>query len=70
MKLYTIAEAAEALGVSDDTVRRLVDRYKIEAVDLARGAGRRRTIRITQTALDRFLRESVMIKPARRRRSA
>lgn len=53
MAEYTVAEAAEVLGVSDDTVRRLVDRGDLEVIT-ASGSHR---ARLDGAALARYAEE-------------
>jgi excisionase family DNA binding protein len=50
---YTVEEIAEELGVHPDTIRRWIRKGELEAIDLGGSAG----YRITQEALDRFLRD-------------
>ena len=49
---FTGSEAAQMLGVSDKTIRRLIDRK------LLRAARALRHLRIPKTELDRFLKET------------
>ena len=60
MRLYTVAQTADLLAVSQKTVRALVDRYELEAVDLRQGKGGKRLIRIPETAVDRYIRSSAI----------
>ena len=50
----TIGQAAERLAVDHKTVRRMLE--SIGAVDVGRPGAKRRTIRIPEEALERFLR--------------
>lgn len=50
--MLTIAQAAERLGVSRDTIRRLLP--DLCAVDLMRGKGRR-LVRIPEASLDAYV---------------
>jgi excisionase family DNA binding protein len=49
---FSVSEAAQMLGVSDKTVRRLIDRK------LLRVSRALRHLRIPKTELDRFLKET------------
>lgn len=51
MKLLTVTEVAEILGVTEETVRRWLRAGKIEGVMLSRKAG----WRVKPEALDRFV---------------
>ncbi len=62
MKYLTIEQAAEALAVSTDTIRRMLPR--LGAVDLNRGAAGRRLIRIPERALTDYMSECVIRDPA------
>lgn len=53
MKLLTINEAAEMLGVSRQTVWLMADR--LGAVDLKHGEGERRLLRIPEDSLKRYI---------------
>jgi|GEM_PF-5360114 len=56
-KLYSVMQAAELLGVSVKTVRRLIDEGELQAYQLTRSADGRRgsSIRIAEDELRRFL---------------
>lgn len=49
----TVAETAEALGVSQTTVRGMLT--ALEAVDIRCGAGKQRCIRIPESGIQRYL---------------
>ena len=49
-KLYTIKQVAKILGVHHLTIRRWIDEDKIKVIRLTE-----RTMRITQTELDKFV---------------
>ena len=49
---FSVSEAAQMLGVSDKTIRRLIDRK------LLRASHALRHLRIPKTELDRFLKET------------
>lgn len=66
MKYLTIQQAAEALAVSEDTIRRMLP--KLGAVDLTAGRGGKRLIRIPETAITKYLRECVILPPLEIRR--
>ena len=53
MQYLTIAAAADALSVSPDTIRRMLP--ELGAVDVNRGRGKNRMIRIPVEALEAFL---------------
>lgn len=61
-KLYTVAQAAERLGVSVKSVRRLVDAGELAAYQLTRSADGRRgsSIRIAESELRRFLEKAAL----------
>jgi len=58
-KLYSIKEATAPLGLSRDSVVRLIQRGKLKAVHYPRmgGRGRNRPRRIRHSEIVRFLRE-------------
>lgn len=62
MKYLTINAAAEALGVSVNTIRGLLP--KLGAVDLRRGQGKNRLIRIPVAGITDYLRECEIRAPA------
>ena len=70
IRIYTIDEAAEALAVHPNTIRNLIDRYQLEAIDLRQGCGGKRLIRVTEAAINKYIRESTMLKPEKMRRRA
>ena len=53
MAVLTLSEVAEQLKCSPSTVRLLIDRGKLAALDL--GTESRRHLRVTQQAVDAFL---------------
>jgi excisionase family DNA binding protein len=61
-KLYTVPQAAELLGVSCKTVRRLIDAGELAAFQLKRSGGGRRgtSIRIGEDELRRFLERAAL----------
>lgn len=61
MKYLTIQQTAEALAVSEDTVRRMLP--KLGAVDLSGGRGGKRLIRIPEKSLEQYLRDCVILPP-------
>ena len=66
VQYLTIAQAAEMLGVHANTVRRMLP--QLGAVDLTRGRGGKRLIRIPEAALQRYLRGCLIPPPMRGRR--
>jgi excisionase family DNA binding protein len=64
--LLTIAEAARRLALSDKGVRRLIDRGDLQAVDIAPSGSARRTLRIEQQTIDRFLKQRLTRDDERR----
>lgn len=67
-KYLTIQQAAEALAVSRDTIRRMLT--KLGAVDLTGGAGGKRLIRIPEKALSAYLTDCEIYAPQPARRPA
>ena len=57
----SIEETAAALGVHTNTVRRMLP--KLGATDLTHGNGKRRLIRIPETAVEAYLREGLILPP-------
>ena len=64
-RYLTIQQAADMLGVSVDTIRRMLPRMR--AVDLMGGRSGKRLIRIPETALNAYLRECEILPPLRKR---
>ena len=62
-RYLTIEAAAEALSVSQDTIRRMLP--QLGAVDLAGGRGGKRLIRIPEKSLEQYLRDCVILPPIR-----
>ena len=62
MKYLTINDAANVLGVSVNTIRGLLP--KLRAVDLRRGQGKNRLIRIPEDGITEYLRECEIRAPA------
>lgn len=56
--LLTIRQAADILNVHPNTVRMLIDRHKIEAVNIMEGVRDKRLIRIAASSLDDFINAS------------
>ena len=61
VKLLTIRDAAAALSVSVNTVRSMLP--KLGAVDLKRGGGKNRQIRIPEEAIIAYLRGCEIMDP-------
>lgn len=59
----TIQQAAETLSVSQATVRRLVNRGCIQAVDVSGGIGKHRITRISTRSLDDYLSGCAILTP-------
>ena len=56
MKLYTLEEAGDLLGVSGRTVQRLIADGELRCVDVAAtGNGTRRRLRVRSEDLERFI---------------
>jgi excisionase family DNA binding protein len=55
--LYTVAETAKILNVSEKTVRRLIDDELLRAISFRRGEGRRGPVRVTPPDLEDFIRD-------------
>lgn len=60
MKLLTITEAAEILGVSRQYV--WLNAERLGAVDLKHGNGKRRTLRIPEDSLRRYINAGTLQK--------
>lgn len=54
-RLLTIADVADLLSVNRVTVTRLVDAGLLDAVDLSQGTRGKRTLRIHEESLERYL---------------
>jgi excisionase family DNA binding protein len=57
-KLLTLDEVAEQLSVNVETVRRWIRSGELEGIDLGGRAG----YRVTESALDKFIRERVITR--------
>jgi excisionase family DNA binding protein len=55
--LYTVAETANILNVSEKTVRRLIKDGHLRAIGLRRGDGCRGAVRIAPADLEDFIRD-------------
>ena len=55
--LYTIAETAKILALSEKTVRRRIDDGLLRAIKLRRGDDHRGAVRIAQADLEDFIRD-------------
>jgi excisionase family DNA binding protein len=55
--LYTVADTAEILNVSEKTMRRLIKDEVLRAIDFRRGDGRRGAVRVAPADLDDFIRD-------------
>lgn len=55
--LYTVAETAKVLNVSEKTVRRLIEDEILRAINFQRGDGRRGAVRIAPADLEDFIRD-------------
>lgn len=64
-RYLTIRQAAEALNVSDDTIRRMLP--QLGAVDMT-GGGKKRLIRIPERALEAYLNGCTIRSPIPARR--
>lgn len=53
--LLTVRQAADILNVHPNTVRMLIDRNRIEAVNIMEGVRDKRLIRIAANSLDDFI---------------
>ena len=53
MQLLTVEQAADALGISEKTVRRMLP--ELGALDLLSGRSQRRMIRIPRESVERYL---------------
>jgi excisionase family DNA binding protein len=55
--LYTVAETAKILNVSEKTVRRLIEDELLRAISFRRGDGRRGSVRVAPADLEDFIRD-------------
>lgn len=55
--LYTVADAAEILNVSEKTVRRLIKDEILRAIEFRREDGRRGAVRVAPADLEDFIRD-------------
>ena len=55
--LYTVAETAMILNLSEKTVRRLIKDESLRAIGLRRGDGRRSSVRVDPADLEDFIRD-------------
>ena len=55
--LYTVAETANILNVSEKTVRRLIKGEQLRAIGFRRGEGCRAPVRIAPADLEDFIRD-------------
>jgi excisionase family DNA binding protein len=55
--LYTVAETAKILNVSEKTVRRKIDDELLRAISFRRGGGRRGPVRVAPPDLEDFIRD-------------
>lgn len=70
-RLLTLAEVAELLSVNRVTVIRLVDAGLLDAVDLSQGTRGKRTLRIHEDSLQRYLHAcGINARPERTRAKA
>ena len=60
IELYTVDECAKLLKCSDKTIRRLIEKKKLQALDI--GAGERKVYRISGSELERFLKNTATSK--------
>lgn len=60
-QFVTIQRAAEMLSVSQDTVRRLIDRGSVRTVDLMQGQGGKRLLRISAQSLEAYLHDCMVL---------
>jgi len=67
--LLTLAQAAEYLGISRDSVARRIREGKLKAVDASAPGARKRTLRIPAKELRRFITASHASVPAPRKRN-
>lgn len=56
--LLTIRQAADILNVHPNTVRMLIDRHRLEAVNIMEGVRDKRLIRIAADSLESFINAS------------
>lgn len=70
-RLLTLAEVAEMLSVNRLTVTRLIDRGLLDAVDLSQGTRGKRTLRIHEDSLERYLHAcGIQARPVHKRAKA
>jgi len=55
--LYTVADTAKILNVSEKTVRRLIKDEALRAIDFRREDGRRGAVRVAPADLEDFIRD-------------
>jgi excisionase family DNA binding protein len=55
--LYTVAETAEILNVSEKTVPRLIEDEVLRTIDFGREDGRRGAVRVAPADLEDFIRD-------------
>ena len=55
--LFTVAETAKILNVSEKTVRRLIKDERLRAIRLRRGDGDRGSVRVAPADLEDFIRD-------------
>jgi len=67
-ELLTIKEVGSRLGVHENTVRRMLP--ALGAVDIARPGAGRRTLRIPEASLERFIRQGEVVDVGQDRRAA
>ena len=60
MRLLTIDQAAEIMAAHPVTIRRLVDAHMLDAVDLHHGTGKKRSLRITDDTIARYIRQGAI----------
>lgn len=63
MRLLTIPQAAEQLGVHRSAIYRLIGEGALDVVDVA-ATGERRRLRIAEPELDRFIAARTIPRPA------
>jgi excisionase family DNA binding protein len=55
--LYTVADTAKILNLSEKTVRRLIKDESLRSIGFRRGDGRRGPVRVTPADLEDFIRD-------------
>ena len=55
--LYTVADTAKILNVSEKTVRRLIKDERLRAIGLRRGESHRGPVRVAPADLEDFIRD-------------